>query len=113
MRRYNSSLRPNEAGCSPSYRKGKMHRPHRLGREWDAPPGIGMESRNPSMRPNEMSELLPAPEGNGTLLIASVGNGTTPHRLGRKWDAPEGLGETCRNPTLRPKEMSEPLTASQ
>jgi hypothetical protein len=43
------------------------------------------------MRPNEMSELLPAPEGNGTLLIASVGNGTTPHRLGRKWGAPESI----------------------
>jgi hypothetical protein len=47
------------------------------------------------------------------LLIASEGNVTTAHRLGRKWDAPESIGMNCRNPSLRPNEMSELLTAPE
>jgi hypothetical protein len=35
---------------------------HRLGREWGAPRGIGMECWDPSLRPDEMSELLTVPE---------------------------------------------------
>jgi RNA polymerase subunit RPABC4/transcription elongation factor Spt4 len=61
--------------------------PHRLGRKSDSPQSIGMKCRNPSLRPNEMSELPTAPEWNGMLLIASEGNVATPHRVGRKGDA--------------------------
>jgi RNA polymerase subunit RPABC4/transcription elongation factor Spt4 len=62
--------------------------PHRLGRRRNAPQSMGMECRNPSLRPNEMSELFTAPEWSGMLLIASEGNGAIPHRLGRRWDSP-------------------------
>jgi hypothetical protein len=47
------------------------------------------------------------------LLIASEGNGTTPRRLGRKWYACQTVGVECRNPSLRPNEMSELLTAPE
>jgi hypothetical protein len=89
--------------------------PHLLGWEWGAPRGIGMECRDPSQRPNEMSELLTAPECNGMLLIASEGKATTPHRLGREWGAPRSIGMKgpapncvpmrCQNSSLRPSEM--------
>jgi hypothetical protein len=93
--------------------EGKATNPHRLGREWGAPRGIGMECRNRSLRPGEMSELLAAPEWNGMLLIASEGKATTPHRLGREWGAPRPIGMECRDPSLRPNEMSELLTAPE
>jgi hypothetical protein len=84
----------------------------RLGRKWGAPQSIGMKCRNPSPRPNEMSELLAAPEvEDGVLLIGPMRNAQTPGRLGRKWGAPQSIGMNCRNPSLRPNEMSELLTA--
>jgi hypothetical protein len=155
MRCRNSSLRPNEMGCSSSHRdetpqpstawvgngmphralegtvgtphcvpmrcqnspqrpngkkllfasEGKCHKPS------PAPVDIG----RPSEHRNRMSETLSSSRsdvrtpqcvrrGNGMLLILSEGNVTTPHRLGRKWDAPRSIGR---------KEVSEPLTASQ
>jgi RNA polymerase subunit RPABC4/transcription elongation factor Spt4 len=87
--------------------------PHRLGRKRDSSQGIGMKCRNPSLRPNEMSELLTAPEWNGMLIIASGRNVTTPHRLGRKRDAPQSIGVKDRNSPLRPNETSELLTAPE
>jgi hypothetical protein len=60
-----------------------------------------------------MSELPTAPEWNGMLLIASERNAATPHGLGRKWGPPQSLGRKCRNPSLRPNEMSELLTAPE
>jgi hypothetical protein len=80
----------------------KATTPDRLGREWGAPRGIGMKCRNPSLRPNEMSELLTAPAWNGMLLIPSEGYGTTPHRPGSRSDAPQSIGMIYRNPSLRP-----------
>jgi hypothetical protein len=47
------------------------------------------------------------------LPVASEGNAQTPHRLGMKWGAPQSIGMKCRNPSLRPNEMSELLTAPE
>jgi hypothetical protein len=92
---------------------GKAATPHRPGRSWDAPHCMGMKCRDPSLRPNEMSELLTAPEWNGMLDSAVEGSHKTPHRLGREWGAPRPSGMECRGPSLRPNEMSEPLTAAE
>jgi hypothetical protein len=77
------------------------------------PQSIGMKCQNPSPRPTEVPELLTAPECNAMLLIASERNVTTPHRLGRKWDASQCIGMKCPNPSLRTNEMSELLTAPE
>jgi hypothetical protein len=60
-----------------------------------------------------MSELPSGPQRNGMLLVAAEGNVTTAHRLGRKWGAPQSIGMKCQNPSLRPNEMSELLTAPE
>jgi hypothetical protein len=72
-----------------------------------------MKCRNPSLRPNEMSELPTAPEWSGMLLIASERNVMSTHRLGRKRDSPQSIGMKCRSPSLRPNVMSELLTAPE
>jgi hypothetical protein len=118
MRCQNSSLRPNEMGCSSSRRKETPRPPHRLGRKCDPPQGIGMKCRNPSLHPNEMSELIPVSEGNGMLLIASEGRAAPPHRFGRQsdarqapeWDvgAPHCVAMRCLNSSLRSSEMGCP-----
>jgi hypothetical protein len=91
--------------------EGNATAPHHLGRKWDAHESIGRKRQNPSLRPNEMSELLTASERNGMLVIASEGKAAAPHRLGRKSDAPKGIGVGYRSSSLRRKEMSELLTA--
>jgi hypothetical protein len=85
----------------------------RSGKKRGAPKSIGMECQNLSLRPNEMSELLTAPGGNGMLPIASEGNAASSHPLGAEWDAPRSFGMKCQNPSLRPNEMSELLTAPE
>jgi hypothetical protein len=117
----NSSLRPNEMGCPSSRRKGMPHRLGASGGKCDAPQSIGMICRNPPLRPNEMPGLLTAPERDRMLPIAPEGNAATPHRLGRKRDALQGIGVKCQNFPLRPNEMGcspsprkgvpQPLTA--
>jgi hypothetical protein len=117
------SLRPNEMSELPAAREwngmllvtseGDAATNHPLGRKWDAPQSLGMKCRSPSLRPNEMSELLTAPEWNGLLLIASDAIARTDHPLWRKWDAPQSIGMKCQNPSLRSNDMSELLTAPE
>jgi hypothetical protein len=113
MKCRNPSLRPNEISEFPTAHECKgmlliasernVTTPHRLGRKRDAPQSLGMECRNPSLRPSEMSELLTAPEWNGMVLVASDGSWTSPYSPGGKWDSPPE----------HPSEMSEPLSATQ
>jgi hypothetical protein len=86
---------------------------HRRGRKSDSKQGIGMKCRNSSLRPDEMSELLTAREWNGMLLIASEGICTTLTPRGGRRDGPQSIGVRCRNPALRPNEMSELPTAPE
>jgi hypothetical protein len=62
---------------------GNAATPPRLGRKWDARESVGTEDRNPSLRPNEMSQHPTASDWNGMLLFASEGTAAAPHRLGR------------------------------
>jgi hypothetical protein len=90
----------------------------RSARNWDATQSIGVWCCHRPLRPNEMSELLTAPEWNGMLLIASEGDAATHHPLWGKWDAPRSTGMKCRNPhcvpmrcqnfSLRPNGMDAP-----
>jgi hypothetical protein len=102
MRCQNSTLLPNGMDALIAS-EGNVTTSHRLGRKLDAARSIGMEYRNPSLRTNGMSELLTAPERNGTILNASEGSAAAPFQ-------PRGeMG--C--PSEHRSQMSEPLTASQ
>jgi hypothetical protein len=123
MKCQNPSLHPNEMSELPTAPEwngmllvtsdGNATTPHLLGRKRDAPRSIGMKCQGPSLRPNEMSELLLAPERNGMLLIASEGQPHPPHRPGRKLGAPQSIGMKFRQPSLGPNGLSELLTAPE
>jgi hypothetical protein len=113
MRCQNWPLQPGSNRWSSSHRTEMPQNLCRNGGGADSPQSIEMKCRNPSLRPNDGARLLTGPEWNGMLLIASERNVTTPHRLGRKRDAPQSIGMKCRNPSLRPSEMSELLTAPE
>jgi hypothetical protein len=81
---------------------GKCHDPSPPGKGKGCPQSIGMKCRNPSLRTNEVSELLTAPEWNVMLIVASEGK---PHPL----TAPEEIG--C--PSGHPGELSAPPPAPQ
>jgi hypothetical protein len=116
MRCRSSSLRPNGMGCSSSHRREMPQPLTPSGGRSDAPQSIGVQCRNPSPRPSEMSELLTEPEWNGMLPMASEGSATTPHRLGegegmrlraseRNVGTPHCAPMRCQNFSLRPNEM--------
>jgi hypothetical protein len=93
----------------PSERNGTT--PYRPVGKWDAPQSLGGKCRDPSLRPNEMSELLTAPEWNGLLVIGFERGAANPRGLERKRDVPQSIGMKCRNRALRQDGMSELLTA--
>jgi hypothetical protein len=60
-----------------------------------------------------MSELLTAPERNGMLLIASEGDAAPASPPREENGAPSGHWSEMSEPSLRPNEMSELLTAPE
>jgi hypothetical protein len=87
---------------APHRSGGKSRTPSPPGRSRDAPQSIGMKCRNPSLRPNEMSQLLTASEWSGVH-----------HRIGGKRPNPSPPGEAIRCRSGHRNQMSELLTASQ
>jgi hypothetical protein len=101
MRSQNTSLR-RVKWDAPHRTEGNPARPHHLGGKCDAPERIRVKCRNPSLRPNGMSELRTASEWNGC---------SSSHRKGgaHPLTASGGQGRASEHRS----EMSEPSTASQ
>jgi hypothetical protein len=93
--------------------KGNVTIPHRRGRTWDAPQSIGMDRRNPSLRPNEVLEVLAAAKWDGFLHIAWDGKCNNPTPPREEMGCPQSIGVKCQNPSLRPNAMSELPTAPE
>jgi hypothetical protein len=87
----------------PIASEGNVTTAHGLGRKGRAPQSIGMRGQNPSLRPNEMSELLTAPEWRMGC--------SSSHR--REMSQPLTASGGNGMPAEHRNEMSEPLTASQ
>jgi hypothetical protein len=82
----------------PTASEGNAQTPRRRGRKWDAPQSTGVERRNPSLRPNEMSELLTAPKwrmGRSSSHRREMSRLSPPRR---EWGAPQIVGMECGNP---------------